>query len=46
MTKTQIKTLEQRIEDHKQALRYETNEAARKCIEQQLVCWTVELMLA
>ena len=45
VTKAQAKTIQSRIETYKAALAVETNPAARKCIEEQLSCWTVELIL-
>jgi len=46
MTKSQIATIRARIAAYTAALAAEKNPAARRCIEEQLACWTVELMLA
>ena len=46
MTKSQAKTIRARIAAYTAALAAEKNPVARKCIEQQIACWTMELMLA
>jgi len=38
-------TIQARIAAYTEALKNETNPAARKCIEEQLAVWTVELIL-